>query len=54
MNTATYLLRAKQVGLSVAELDEIEEGMVVDLIIESGNDNYKYKEVANQEDFDKF
>lgn len=54
MNTATYYLRAKQVGLSVAELDEIEEGMVVDLIIESGNDSYKYKEVANQEDFDKF
>lgn len=41
-------------GLSIAEMDELEEGFIMDMIIESGNDNYEYKEVANQSDFDKF
>lgn len=38
------------------ELDEIEEGMVVDLIIESSNDMCadEYKQVAGQKDFDNF
>lgn len=55
MNTAVYMLRAKQMGLSLAEMDVLEEGFITDMIIESGNDNYDgYREVANQKDFDNF
>lgn len=51
-----YLLRAKQLGLSLAELDQMEEGMVVDMIIEAGNDLHEddYRQIATQEDFDNF
>lgn len=51
-----YFLRAKQTGLTLAELDEIEEGMVVDLIVEAGNDMCadEYRQVADQKDFDNF
>lgn len=54
MNTAIYMLRAKQMGLSIADMEELEEGFIVDMMVESGNDNFDYKEVANQSDFDKF
>ena len=40
------MLRAKQMGLSIAELDEMEEGLVMDMVIESGNDA-KLKSVYN-------
>ena len=50
------MLRAKQLGLSIAELDEMEEGAVLDMIIESGNDMHEdeYRQVADQKDFDAF
>lgn len=41
-------------GLSIADMDELEEGFIVDMMIESGNDNFEYNEVATQSDFDKF
>lgn len=41
-------------GLTLSELEELDEGFVFDMFIESGNDNYQYSEVANQADFDKF
>ena len=51
-----YLLRAKQLGFDLRELDELDEGMIMDAIIESGNDNYadEYQELATQADFDAF
>lgn len=55
MNTALYVLRAKQMGLSLSEMEELEEGFITDMIIESNNDSYDgYREMASQEDFDKF
>lgn len=48
------MLRAKQMGLSIADMDELEEGFIVDMMVESGNDNYEYNEVASQADFDRF
>ena len=48
------MVRAKQLGLSLFEMDELEEGMILDMIIESGNDQCDYLELASQEDFDKF
>jgi hypothetical protein len=50
------MLRAKQMGLSIAELDQMEEGMVMDMIIEAGNDlcEDEYCQVADQHAFDVF
>lgn len=55
MNTAVYMLRAKQMGITLSEMDELEEGLITDMIVESNNDEYDgYKEIANQKDFDSF
>ncbi len=54
MNTPLFLLRAYQLGLSVFDLEQLDYGMVLDMITESGNDSVKYREVAGQSDFDKF
>lgn len=54
MNTSLFLLRAIQVGLSMNDLDNLDYGDVIDIIIESGNDHEEYAEVATQEDFDAF
>jgi hypothetical protein len=35
-------------------LDGLEYGLVVDMMTESSNDEYDYKTVASQEDFDAF
>lgn len=49
------MVRAKQMGLTLTEMDELEEGFITDMIIETGNDNYDgYKELATQKDFDSF
>lgn len=51
-----FLLRAKQLGFSLEELDQMDEGQVMDIIIESGNDYCvdEYCQVATQGDFDRF
>lgn len=54
MNTAIYMLRAFQIGMHIEDMERLSIGMVNDIIIESGNDNYNYKQVATQNDFDKF
>lgn len=56
VNTALYMLRAKQLGLSLTEMEQLEEGLVLDMLTEAGNDNESdsYQEVATQEDFDRF
>lgn len=54
MNVAVFMVRAKQMGLSLSEMDELEEGFITDMIIENGNDNFEYKELATQSDFDSF
>lgn len=49
------MVRAKQMGITLSEMDELEEGFITDMIIETGNDNFDgYREVANQSDFDSF
>ena len=54
MNTAIFILRAKQLGLLLEELDELDEGFILDLIIESANDHEAYRKVAGQDEFDNF
>ena len=52
--TPLFLLRAVELGLSVSDLSLLTIGLVNDMFTEKNNDEYKYKEVATQEDYDKF
>lgn len=54
MSTALFLLRCTELGLSMADLDDLSVGMVNDMFVEKSNDSYDWKELASQEDFDKF
>lgn len=54
MTTALFLLRCTELGLSMADLDDLSVGMVNDMFIEKSNDSYDWKELASQEDFDRF
>jgi hypothetical protein len=36
------------------DLDVLDYGFVMDIITESSNDDYKYRQLATQADFDKF
>ena len=54
MTTPLFLLRAVELGLSVSDLSLLTIGLVNDMFTGKNNDEYKYKEVATQEDYDKF
>ncbi len=54
MTTPLFLLRCLEIGLSIADLDLLTIGFIMDLWSEKANDSVKYKTVATQEDFDKF
>ena len=41
-------------GLSIADLDGLEYGTVMDMMTELANDDVKYKTLATQEDFDRW
>ena len=41
-------------GLRLDDLDHIDYGFALDMILESANDSCKYKELASQDDFDAF
>ena len=40
--------------IALDDLEKMDYGFVLDMMVESGNDDYKYKEMASQEDFDAF
>jgi hypothetical protein len=40
--------------LTIADLDGLEYGTVLDMMTESANDEHKYMELAGQADFDRF
>ena len=54
MTTPLFLLRCVQLGISIADLDLLTIGLVNDMFTERQNDEYPYKELASQEDFDKW
>lgn len=54
MTTALFLLRAVQMGIAVSDLELLTVGMVNEMFSESINDNYNYKEIADQDDFNIF
>ena len=54
MNTAIFLLRTVQLGISLSDLDLLTIGMVNDMYTEQLNDEAKYPLKATQQDFDRF
>lgn len=54
MTTALFLLRCKQAGFSLEEIDELQAGLIFDVLTEQNNDAEDYAPVATQEDFDNF
>lgn len=54
MTTPLFLLRCVEVGVSIADLDLLTIGLILDMWTEKGNDAEHYDFVATQEDFDKF
>ena len=54
MTTALFMLRCVQLGLSIQDLDLLTIGMVEEMMIESQNDNYPYKQLASQSYMEKF
>ena len=54
MTTPLFLLRCVQLGISIADLDLLTIGLVNDMFTERQNDDYPYKELASQADFDRF
>lgn len=50
VNTALYLLRAVQCGISLKDLDLVSMGTVNDMLTESANDEYDYPQKATQAD----
>lgn len=54
MNINIFLLRAFELGLSVADLEELNYGDVIDMLIESHNDTYEYPLAPTQADIDAF
>ena len=54
MTTPLFLLRCKQLGLSMTELDLLTIGLINDMFTERQNDDFKYDTLASQDDFDRF
>lgn len=55
MTVAVLLLRAAEVGISIADLDLLTIGMLNDIFVEKFNDSEgEYDDVATQEDIDQF
>lgn len=54
MTTPLFMLRCVQLGISIRDLDLLTIGLVNDMFTESVNDDYPYKQLASQNDFDSF
>lgn len=54
LTTAMFLLRAKELGLSIQELSSITVGMVFDMLIERNNDNFTFDVQATVSDVNNF
>lgn len=53
VNTALFMLRCVQCGISISDLELLSIGMINDMFIEMKNDKYKYPVIATQEDIDR-
>ena len=50
MTTALFLLRCTEIGITIADLDLLTIGLVMDMWTEKGNDGVAYDKVASQEE----
>ena len=48
-----FYLRALQCGVSIADCEYLSIGMINDMFIELGNDEYEYPTLATQADIDR-
>ncbi len=48
------MLRAKELGFTLAELDFVTIGFVTDMLIERSNDGEKYDEIGHKENVVEF
>lgn len=53
LTTGLFLLRCIEVGLTLADLEDIEMGMALDILTEKANDDCDYDKIATQDDFDR-
>lgn len=51
INTACLILRGVQLGLTLSDIARLEVGELMDLLIESANDSYKYPKRGTAADF---
>ena len=49
MTTALFLLRCVEIGISIAELDLLTIGMVMDIWTEKGNDGATYDNLRSEQ-----
>ena len=54
MTTPLFLLRCKQLGLSMTELDLLTIGLINDMFSERERDDEKWSILAGQDAMDKF
>ncbi len=54
MTTPLFLLRCKQLGFSMTELDLLTIGLINDMFTERENDEYDYPMKADQAAYDSF
>ena len=54
MTTALFLLRCKECGFTLDEIDLLSVGALFDVFTEKNNDSAEYKTLATQEDFNRF
>ncbi len=54
MTTPLFLLRCKQLGLSMTELDLLTIGLINDMFTERENDDAEYDYKATQDDMNAF
>ena len=48
------MLRCKELGLGLDELEQIDFGLVMDMFTEKTNDEHDYPYKATQKDFNRF
>ena len=53
LTTALFLLRCLQLGITLRDLDQIDIGMIFDMMAERSNDDIEWPVVATQEDMDR-
>lgn len=54
MTTPLFLLRCKQLGLSMTELDLLTIGLINDMFCERERDDENWSYIATQEQMDSF